>query len=187
MDVIDRKTARAKSLLRYFSGKPCKHGHLDERLVSNGTCCECNRNHVAKWQKANPHKAAANQAKWVEKNPGLAAKRSKVWYRNNTTRHSATMQKYFASRPHLRASMSSRQRAKQFERTPRWLSADDWWWIDEVYALAIARAKLTGLAWHVDHVLPLRGRKVSGLHVPWNLRVIPAIDNLKKGNRYAVG
>lgn len=187
MKLINRKDAKAQTLLRYFTGKPCKYGHVDARLVSNGTCCECNRKHVAKWQKAKPEKAAKNYQKWTAKNPGKAAKRASFWYYANMARHKAAMQTYFAANPHLRARLSSKQRASQQKRTPGWLSTDDWWMIDELYALAALRTKLTGIAWHVDHVIPLRGKKVSGLHVPWNLRVIPAIDNLRKGNRHAIG
>lgn len=71
-------------------------------------------------------------------------------------------------------------------RTPAWLTEDDLWLMKEAYALAEERSILFGFTWHVDHIIPLRGKKVSGLHVPLNLQVIPAVANMQKNNRYEV-
>ena len=51
--------------------------------------------------------------------------------------------------------------------------------IQKIYA----DCKALGKDYHVDHIVPLRGKDVSGLHLPWNLQIIPKEDNLSKGNR----
>ena len=81
--------------------------------------------------------------------------------------------------------LKAKRRSDILMRTPKWLTKDEFWLIQQAYNLAQLRTKMTGVAWQVDHVIPLRGKRVSGLHVPTNLQVIPEIVNLKKGNRYA--
>jgi len=73
------------------------------------------------------------------------------------------------------------------QRTPKWLTADDRWIIRETYELAALRTKMFGFSWHVDHVIPLQGKSVSGLHVPENLKVIPGVENIKKKNKVLYG
>lgn len=86
----------------------------------------------------------------------------------------------------LFAANQAKRRAAKIERTPVWLTQDDLWLIAQAYAIASVRTKLFGFSWHVDHIVPLQGEAVSGLHVPWNLQVIPGRDNIAKNNAFEV-
>jgi len=91
-----------------------------------------------------------------------------------------------AANPGKVQAMDAKRRAATIRRTPLWLTADDNWVFEQAYELAAMRTKLFGFVWHVDHIVPLQGKLVSGLHVPHNLRVIPAIENLRKSNKFTV-
>lgn len=69
------------------------------------------------------------------------------------------------------------------------LMRDDEWNLfvcSENYDLARVRSKETGIEWHVDHIIPLRGETVCGLHVWYNLQTIPAKINQTKSNSFLV-
>ena len=85
----------------------------------------------------------------------------------------------------VNAKETSRKTAK-LQRTPEWLTPDDHWMIEQAYDLAAFRTAMFGFAWHVDHIIPLQGKNVSGLHVPSNLQVIPALVNIAKNNHFKV-
>lgn len=76
------------------------------------------------------------------------------------------------------------RRAKKRSATPDWLTGSQKAHMKRTYHLAQLMSEITGQQYHVDHIIPLRGEAVCGLHVPWNLRVIPAEINLQKGNSY---
>jgi hypothetical protein len=80
------------------------------------------------------------------------------------------------------ANAMRRTKAKR-QRIPKWLTEKHWEDIDAKYAEALFKTMETGIKHHVDHIYPLRGKNSSGLHVPWNLRVIPASVNLRKANK----
>ena len=73
-------------------------------------------------------------------------------------------------------------RRRAAERRPSWLTDEQKAEITAFYAEAIRISRETGVKHHVDHIVPLRGKGVTGLHVPWNLRVIPASVNRSKKN-----
>jgi hypothetical protein len=78
------------------------------------------------------------------------------------------------------------RKSAKLQRTPAWLTEFDKLKIKCLYQLAAMRTRESGYDWHVDHIIPLQGANVCGLHVPGNLRVIPALDNMRKSNLHEV-
>ena len=76
-----------------------------------------------------------------------------------------------------------RRRAIQ-NATPLWLTDAEKQEMADLYLEAATRTIQTGVKHHVDHIIPLQGKTVCGLHVPWNLQVIEAIENLKKSYKF---
>ena len=112
------------------------------------------QNCLATWKKANPDKIITHR---------------KSWLKNNLNKHNAK---------------TAKQRASKLQRTPPWLTAEHFAEIQAFYTQSKALTQSTGVAYHVDHIVPLRGESVSGLHVPWNLQVITATENCSKNNRF---
>jgi len=73
---------------------------------------------------------------------------------------------------------------KKMNATPKWNFELTEFVTEEATNLAKLREEITGFKWHIDHIIPLQGRNVCGFHVWSNLQVIPAVQNLSKGNKY---
>lgn len=71
--------------------------------------------------------------------------------------------------------------------TPKWLTPEQIQQIKDIYIEAANLSKSSGTPHQVDHIVPLRGRAFSGLHVPWNLQILTAEENQKKNNRLQIG
>jgi len=67
--------------------------------------------------------------------------------------------------------------------TPDWLTKDQLKSIEWFYIEAKRLEDLDGIVRHVDHIVPIKGKEVCGLHVPWNLQILTASENISKGNR----
>lgn len=185
--------------MTYFTGKPCKHGHVDQRRTSSGTCCECDRitsrkqyaknpersrEYSKSWQAANPEQKRANNRAWEVANPEKTREKQRRRRARNPERHRAAVKAWFRANPGRRAAAFAEYRASKLDATPRWLTRTHRAQIAAVYSEAARLSDETGVPHHVDHIVPLRGRMVCGLHVPWNLEAIPAIDNIRKSNKH---
>lgn len=124
---------------------------------------------MRKYQSENRAVLRASCRKWREKNPEAQHEAERNWRLRN---------------PHACAALAAKRHAAVRRRTPPWLTAEHFEAIKAVYLLASRITKATGVPHEVDHVVPLQGQTVSGLHVPWNLQVLPEVDNVRKGNRF---
>jgi 5-methylcytosine-specific restriction endonuclease McrA len=105
-------------------------------------------------------------------------------YRKNRESAKKRMLEYQKANMHLFRASAAERRAAKRQASPLWLSEDDKWLLKEIYEVASLRSKLTKVNWHVDHIVPLKHDSVCGLHVPWNLQVITAAQNISKHNRF---
>jgi hypothetical protein len=103
-----------------------------------------------------------------------------VWQKNNPEKRRAKYNKWAAANPDAVAANTLKRRAHEKQANVKWANQEA---IKMIYKEATRLTKETGIKHHVDHFYPLRGKTVSGLHVEFNLQAIPAIENLKKGNR----
>jgi hypothetical protein len=130
-------------------------------------CKECVSSHSKTYYQKNKKRIIDNYSAWVEKNRTQHNLRCQEWVKRNQGKVNER---------------TARRYAAKTSATPKWLTTDDKWVIVEAYELAQLRSKLFGVQWEVDHIVPLRGRGVMGLHVPWNLRVVPMQQNRRKSN-----
>lgn len=172
-----RNMAKLSGKIKYFTGNPCKFGHIAYRSVSNGVCIECAKIKASKYR---------NQLTDDAKLKILAEGRirSNIWRKNNPNHENTKIIKTRWKKENvgLVRALTIKRRLSKINRTPIWLSDDDHWMIKEIYDLASLRSKLTKIKWHVDHIIPLQGKNVSGLHIPWNLQILTAKENIKKRN-----
>lgn len=78
---------------------------------------------------------------------------------------------------------TAKRRAAILKATPPWLTVEHWEEIKELYQIAKDLQWLSEDELEVDHIIPLQGKNICGLHVPWNLQVIPRKANQRKGNK----
>lgn len=118
------------------------------------------------------------------KNKQTYIDKAKTWIKNNAESRTNTNAKYKKNNRAKHTADTAMYRAAKDQRTPKWLTEFDLLHIKCLYQVAAMRTRESGEPWHVDHVIPLRGKNVSGLHVPSNMRVIRGEDNVRKKNTY---
>lgn len=204
-EIVTRQDAIASGLSRYFTGSPCGNGHLAEKITSNWKCVECKRIDEARWKLLNPDRVRENHARHLSNNQDRV-KASKKKYRDNNKEkraeygkkyvqankeriaarlkaHSAKNRKRIAKRMleynrknrGLIAHLSNKYRASKKNSTPCWA---------DLAAIQLIYEKAALLNMEVDHIIPLQGKTVSGLHVEANLQILSRHENRTKSSKF---
>ena len=184
LHLISRKQANLIGFTFYFTGKSCHRGHFSERFVSNRQCRDCWVEDTRKWYKENKESVLSKQKQYGINNSCVRNAKRKQRYQENKQHELKINEKWRKANKALVTFHSVKYRTTKKHRTPLWLTSQQLNQIATEYELAAWCTKVTGIKYHVDHIVPLQGKTVSGLHVPWNLQVIPASDNQKKSNRF---
>lgn len=132
---------------------------------------------TAKWRESNKERGEQKRDEWSANNKERVAAIKRAWYERNKAGALANAKAWKAKNPGSQYQEASMRR----QAKPVW--ANDFF-IKEAYALAKLREHRCGGRWHVDHIVPIKSSVVCGLHCETNLRVIPAKENIAKGNRH---
>lgn len=149
-----------KDSSQFYADKKAKDG-----LFSY--CKECQKSYRLAYYNANAEAEKGRFKAYRETNVDATKLRQQKYYANNKSTYNARTRK--------------RQAAK-LQRTPAWLTQGDMFEMECIYKYCSALRSI-GLDYEVDHIIPLQGKEVSGLHVPTNLQVIYSAQNRSKHNK----
>lgn len=164
----------------YCTGKPCKYGHYADRYVCNNECVQCradknakNKEKQLKWSQDNRERKNAVSRYLYHSDVEKQRERTRRKYELNPEKVNATNDNWRQRNKGRIKSYWAKRRAAKLERTPSWADLKA---ISAFYENCPA-------GHHVDHIIPLQGKTVCGLHVLENLQYLPASENQRKFNK----
>jgi hypothetical protein len=161
--------------------KKCKLCEEQNNRLRSEFCSEyCKTKY---WRIVNAEYNQQFNKQYYEQHKDHYSEMNKEKYRSNKSLYNTRTKAYAKANPDKRCALVSKYNATKLKATPKWLTKEHLKEIEVFYIKAKELEEIDNIKRHVDHIVPLQGEIVSGLHVPWNLRVITAEENLKKGNK----
>ncbi len=175
----NRAEARAVGSRYYFTGEPCKYGHVDKRYTSSCICAECSRKYNRYLYRKYYEKHSIRIANYYRNNLDKKREYHRKYRLQNIEYYRSNSKRWAKANPARIREYNNIRRKGIKQATPIWVDKKE---ILKTYEQAIVLELRTGILHEVDHIVPINGRGVCGLHVPWNLRAIPMVENRRKSN-----
>ena len=156
--------------------KQMKDGHLNK-------CKECAKKDSAEWRVKNPEKIKEGSDRYYKEHKEQVYKTVSEWQSKNREKVNNWAKRWRDNNKAHKNSLTAKRRAARHDATPPWLTPEQVVEMKLVYIKAKELEKLDGIKRHVDHIIPLQGDSVCGLHVPWNLQILTAVENIAKSNK----
>jgi hypothetical protein len=175
-----QKCYRCKYVLKLedYNKKSDKWNLLDNE------CKSCSNARCSIYRSNNLDKELQRDRNYKVKNKEIIAEKRKQRYKADPTTEIQKVREWQKLNSNKVNATQAKRRANKLRATPKWLTAEQLLKIKEFYTLAVHLEKQTGIKHHVDHIIPLQGITICGLHVPWNLQVLTAKNNISKGNKF---
>lgn len=153
----------------------------------NYWCKDCCSTTKLVWYENNREKARLSQLLYLENNKEKVVQNRTRYNTENRDKKAAWSRDWVQKNP-AKVKLRSAGRREIIRRaTPSWVSSEQWDEMNEFYARSRECRMLTGDLYHVDHIVPIKGKNVCGLNVPWNLQILPQDINGSKGTKYEGG
>lgn len=161
-----------------------KDNHAEYRKVNKEYIASQQQKYWQEYCKNNKEQIAVQQRKHRQANKERLAIEQREYRQANKEQIAAYMKEYQKDNKDIINAITSRRRAAKLQAMPQWLTQQDHDEIREFYKIAQWMTIAFDELFHVDHIVPLQGKNVCGLHVPWNLQVLFARDNISKSNKF---
>ncbi len=180
------KLERQKALAKAWSAaNPEKRRAYRRKWAKNNP--EKKRKSTKEWAAKNKDKIKESMIAFAEKNYGSLSNYHKIkdreWRAKNPEKKAASNRAYKKRHPSVVRANHAKYRAAKLQRTVSWANTK---LIQEIYLNARNLSEDSGESYHVDHIIPLQGKKVSGLHVETNLQILKSKDNSSKSNKFEI-
>lgn len=138
--------------------------------------CDKKKAMVRKYREENLDQVRDTYRIYYAENKQKFLDRAEKWHKENPDKVKRSVNEYGKRTQKAKNARTAAYRAAKIQATPPWLTQEHYAQMEEIY-------KNCPEGYHVDHIMPLRGVNSSGLHVPWNLQYLPALENMSKGNK----